>query len=352
MPKERMTPRERFRAIVNHEVPDRIPLHYRATEEADAKLMQYLGLATAQERNARLHLEPGMGVGGRYVGPPPAPGKDLHGIEYRTIEYEGGTYRECATHPLAQFKTIEEIEDNYTWPNPDWWDYSHIRKRVEGKDHLPVSGGGSEPFLRYKYLRGDMQAFMDLLENPELAHYIIGKLYDEAYEATRRTYEQIPGRVDSTSVAEDLGSQEGLLYSPEILREFFLPYMKRMMDLAHQAGAKVATHSDGSIRAIIPDLIEMGMDILDPVQWRCKGMEREALKRDFGGRLVFHGGMDNQYTLPFGTVEEVVAEVRDNIHILGAGGGYVLGPCHNIQVVGPPENVVACYDTAWNEGWY
>jgi len=352
MPREKMTPRERFHAIVNHEVPDRIPLHYRATEEADAKLLAYLGVSTAQERNEKLHIEPHMGVGGRYVGPKPPPGKDILGLEYRTIEYDGGLYRECANHPLAEYKTVEEIEANFTWPDPDWWDYSHIPAQVEGKDDIPVSGGGSEPFLRYKYLRGDIQAFIDLVENPEIVHYILDKLFGLCYENTRRIYEMIPGRVDSTSVAEDLGSQESLLYSPEQIRTFLLPRMKMMMDLAHQAGAKVVTHSDGSIRDILPDLIEAGTDILDPVQWRCKGMDREGLKRDFGDRIVFHAGMDNQYTLAFGTVEEVVQEVRDNIRILGAGGGYMLGPCHNIQVVSPPENIVACYDTAWEEGWY
>ncbi len=356
MPKERMTPRERFHAIVDHEVPDRVPLHYRATEEAGAKLMKYLGITTARERNERLHLEPRMGVGGRYVGPPIPPGKNrneaFYGIEYRTVEYEGGVYRECASHPLADYKTVEEIEDNFTWPDPDWWDFSHVAKHVEGKEDLPLSGGGSEPFLLYKYLRGDIQAFIDLIENPDIVNYILDKLFGLCYENARRIYEQIPGRVDSTSVAEDLGSQETLLYSPDQIRTFLLPRMKMMMDLAHQAGAKVVTHSDGAVKAILPGLTEAGTDILDPVQWRCKGMDREGLKRDFGDRLVFHGAMDNQYTLAFGSVDEVVQEVRDNIRILGAGGGYMLGPCHNIQVVSPPENVVACYDAAWEEGWY
>ncbi len=158
--------------------------------------------------------------------------------------------------------------------------------------------------------------------------------------------------MDRSSVAEDLGSQKSLLYSPEQIRTFLLPRMKMMMDLAREAGAKIVTHSDGAILEILPDLIEAGTDILDPVQWRCKGMDREGLKRDFGDRIVFHGAMDNQYTLAFGSVEEVKQEVRDNIRILGAGGGYMLGPCHNIQVVSPPENIVACYDTAWEEGWY
>jgi uroporphyrinogen decarboxylase len=105
------------------------------------------------------------------------------------------------------------------------------------------------------------------------------------------------------------------------------------------------------VRKIIPDLIDIGMDILDPVQWRCEGMAREGLKEDFGDRILFHGAMDNQHTLPFGTVEEVVQEVKDNIRILGHDGGLVLGPCHNTQAVGPAQNVVAMYETGYEEGW-
>jgi len=184
-----------------------------------------------------------------------------------------------------------------------------------------------------------------------MVHYCLEKLYGLAYEATRRTYEAIPGKVDFSYVAEDMGSQENLLYSPEHIREFFIPHMKRMVSLVHQAGGFVFTHSDGAVRKIIPDLIEIGVDVLNPIQWRSKGMDREGLKRDFGKSLVFHGGMDNQYTLPFGTVEDVRREVIDNLRILGAGGGYILAPCHNIQSVGPAENVVAMYETGYEEGW-
>jgi uroporphyrinogen decarboxylase len=109
-------------------------------------------------------------------------------------------------------------------------------------------------------------------------------------------------------------------------------------------------HSDGAIREILPDLIEAGIDVLNPIQWRCKGMEREGLKRDFGDRVVFHGGVDNQQTLAFGTVADVRREVMDNLRILGRGGGYILAPCHNIQAISPPENVVAMYETGFEYG--
>lgn len=350
MPKETMTPKERWLAVVNRQKPDRIPMHYRATEEAHRKLLDYLNCST-EEMYERLHIDRNFGVGPRYVGPPIPAGQDMYGRRYEDIEYEGGTYRECTHHPLAGYETIEEIDRNYTWPTADWFDYSDIPKRIEGVEDRVISGGGSEPFLIYKHLRGDEQAFIDLVENPDLVHYCLRKLYGFCYENTRRIYEQIPGKVNVTGVAEDMGAQDRLLYSRAHLREFFFPYMKRMIDLAREAGALVNTHSDGAVREILPDLIEMGVNIFNPVQWRCKGMDREALKKDFGDRLIFEGAMDNQHTIPFGTVEEVRREVCDNIRILGAGGGYILGPCHNIQVVGPPENVVAMYETGYEEGW-
>lgn len=142
------------------------------------------------------------------------------------------------------------------------------------------------------------------------------------------------------------------MYPPEQIRDFFIPRMKRMIELAHQAAAFVFHHSDSAIRKILPDMIEVGIDILNPIQWRCKGMDREGLRRDFGHKVIFHGGVDNQYTLAFGTVEDARQEVIDNLHILGKGGGYILAPCHNIQAISPPENIVAMYETGYEYGWY
>jgi len=310
-----------------------------------------MGCANIQEALSQLHVDSPFTVGPRYAGPPLKEGEDVFGCRHRTVRYGTGVYNECVFHPLASYETVEEIEKNYAWPDPDWWDYSNLPEQIEGHETEPIRGGGSEPFLAYCSLRGQEQAYMDMALRPEMVHYCLDRLFDLAYQGTARIYEQIPGQVMITYVAEDLGSQEGLLFSPAHIREFLLPRMKRMMDLAHDAGATVFTHSDGAIREIVPDLIEIGADVLNPIQWRCHGMEREGLKRDFGSKLIFHGAMDNQETLPFGTLEDVRAEVLDNLRILGEGGGYILAPCHNIQAVGPPENVVAMYETCYNEGW-
>lgn len=350
MPKETMTGRERWLAVLNREKPDRVPMDYWATEEATRNLLNYLG-CTFDEMLERLHIDLPHTVGPRYVGPAPPAGEDIWGFRHVQIEYGTGAYLEVANAPLAEYESVEAIEAEYAWPQADWWDYSHIPDELRGKEDRCIRGGGSEPLLMYMNLRGNEQAYMDLLVNPEIVHYCLDKLFDLAYENTRRIFETVPGQVTITYVAEDLGGQDGLLYSKEQIREFLLPRMKRMMDLAREAGVYVFTHSDGAIRAIIPDLIDIGMQVLNPIQWRCPGMEREGLKRDFGDRIVFHGAVDNQQTLPFGSVAEVRSEVVDNLRILGDGGGYIIAPCHNIQAVSPPENVVAMYETGYHEGW-
>ena len=297
MPKEIMTPRERWLAVLERQKSDRVPMDYWGTEEATKKLINYLKCNTEEELFKRLHIDRVIKVEPRYTGPPLPKDTDIFGCLFQSL------------------------------------------------------GGGSEPFLTYKNMRGQEQGFIDLILNTKVVHFCLDKLFDICYENTLRIYETIPGEVMLTYVAEDLGSQEDLMYSPEQIHQFFIPRMKRMMDLAHQAGAFVFYHSDGAIRKIIPEMINAGMDVLNPVQWKCAGMEREGLKHDFGDKVIFHGGMDNQYTLAFGSKEEVREEAIDNLRILGNGGGYIIAPCHNIQTVSPPENIATMYDTGYEYGW-
>ena len=335
--------------MLQGESPDRLPMDYWATEETTDKLLQYLGCDDRRMLYERLHIDAVFSVAAVYSGPPLPAATDAFGCGHREMDYGTGVYSECISHPLAQYTSIEEIESQYSWPSPDWYDYSGVAAAAAAWSDYPIRGGGSEPFLTYKKLRGEEQAFVDLIECPEMVHYCLDRLFELAYENTARIYEQIPGQVVLSYVAEDMGSQTGLMFSPPKIREFLLPGMQRMVDLAHQAGVYVFHHNDGAIREILPDLVAMGIDVLNPIQWRCSGMAREELKREFGGDVVFHGGVDNQYTLAFGSVDEVCLEVRDNIRILGDGGGYILAPCHNIQAVSPPENIVAMYETGFAE---
>ena len=341
-----MMPRERWDAILERKQLDRPPLDYWATDEVTTKLMKYLKVDTLRALYEKLEIDVPFKVEPQYTGPQLSPDEDVFGCRFRDVDYGTGSYRECIYHPLADYKSVEEIEKNYSWPEIEDYDFTIIKDQIVDWYDFPISGGGSEPFLDYKNLRGQRQGYVDLFRYPEIVDYCLDKMFDFCYEYTRRIYREIPGVVTFSYVAEDFGSQNGLLMSPKTIKDVFLPRMKMMMDLAHRNGVFVFFHSDGAIREIIPALIEIGIDILNPIQWRCSDMDRSELKEKFGNKVVFHGAVDNQITLPFGTVEEVRNEVRYNFEILGQGGGYILAPCHNIQPITPVENIIAMYKEA------
>ena len=345
-----MTPKERWLAVLSGRQPDRMPMDYWGTAEATAKVVAHLGVADEEEMFRNLHIDRVITVGPTYAGPPLPADTDEYGCRFASVDYGTGNYRECIFHPLAAYDSIEEIEAGYTWPSIDLFDFSQLSHQVSGLQDYPVRGGGSEPFLVYKNLRGQEQAFIDLIENEELVDHCLDHLFGLARDKSIRVYESLPDQVNISYVAEDMGAQEGLMLSLAHIRRFLLPGMKQMIDLAHEVGAYAFFHSDGAIREILPEMIDLGIDVLNPVQWRCRGMARQELKRDFGDRIVFHGGVDNQQTLPFGRVVDVEREVRENLEILGAGGGYILAPCHNIQAVSPAENVVALYRAGYELG--
>lgn len=375
MTRESMTPRERWQAMLSRQTPDRVPMDYWSTPEFSARLIRRLGLSRLSERELsrqlsrgerragqpnqarralrealqQLHVDFVIQVEPRYAGPRLPADTDVYGCRYRSVQYGTGEYDEVIYNPLAQYNSVDEIEAAYHWPSPDWYDYSVLPAQVAGWEAYPIRGGGSEPFLIYKNLRGQEQAMMDLVEHPDMVHYCLDHLFELAYINTQRIFETLPGQVLISYVAEDMGGQDNLMFSRKHIRTFLLPRMKRIMDLTHQNGAYVFHHNDGNCRAILPDMIEAGIDVLNPIQWRSRGMEREGLKADFGDRIIFHGAMDNQYTLPFGTPEEVRQEVRDNLRIFS--GGYILAPCHNIQPLTPVENVLAMYEEGYRAGW-
>ncbi len=352
MPKETMTPEERWGAVMSGRKPDRIPMDYWGTDETTTMLLGHLGCADLREMLEILHIDFLAKVEPDYCGPPLPPDQDVYGCRYRDVDYGRGVYRECVSHPLADYASVDEIREGYTWPDPDWWDYGRIKAQAESFRPYPIKGGEYEPLLTYKYLRGEEQAYLDLLMHPDMVHFCLDKLMDLSREQIVRTYEQIPGEVMFTYVAEDMGGQDDLLISPDHIREYLLPRIRSIIDLVHGAGVHVFHHNDGSIRPIIPDMLEAGIDLLNPIQWTCGGMDRKELKQSFGERVVFHGAMDNQHTLPFGSIADVQQEVLDNLDLLGKDGRFVLAPCHMIQSLTPPENVVAMYRAGYENGWF
>lgn len=347
-----MTSRERWLALLAGEKPDRIPTDYWATPEVNERLLRELGCATMEALFNKLHIDAPASIGARPLANahPRIPESDLWGLVRRRVDYGTGIYNEVENHPLAEATTVADIE-RYEWPDPDDRDWEHFQADLDQLDGSRiVRCGAYEPFLLYCALRGMEQAMMDLLCEPEIAEAIFQRLFDFHYRLNTRMWEMGRGRIDLTYVAEDLGSQGSLLLGLEQIHRYILPNQKRMADLARDFGIHIMYHSDGAIREVIPDLIRVtGMEILNPIQWRCPGMEREGLVRDFGHQIVFHGAVDNQQTLPFGSAEDVRQEVLDNLRIF-APARWICAPCHNLQPVTPTANILALYETIHAEG--
>ncbi len=345
-----MTPRERWRALLAGKRPDRTPCDYWGTDEVTSRLLRDLGCATEAELWKCLGIDKCIHLAPRH---PRATESTWHmqslfsiwRIGTAKIPYADGlgVYEEAVAHPLAEATTVEDVE-RFAWPDADDWDYSGLRSECDRWPDHPILAGTSEPFYLYSRLRGMERALADLIEEPTIAEAILEHIFLLDQGVFRRILKEAADRIDLVYVAEDLGTQESLLMSPRLFRQFLKPRMKRLIDLAHASGVKVMHHDDGAIRPLIPDLIEAGIDILNPVQWRCRGMDRDCLARDFGRQLIFHGGVDNQQTLPFGTPQEVRRQVAENIQIFREAKGYIAAPCHNIQANTPTENIVALYE--------
>ena len=344
-----MTPRERWLSFFGGRRPDRVPCDYWATTEVTSRLKTELGCRSERELWEKLGIDKCIHLAPLH---PLAKDDEWHidsvfpiwHVGTREVPYMDGraAYVETITHPLAGARTVLDIEA-FAWPDPEEWDIDGMRARCEEWKGYPILGGTYEPFYLYCHLRGMEQALEDLLLNADVLEAGLERIFEIHETIIRRTLEAAGHLIDFIYVAEDLGNQQGLLMSPASFRKFLKPRMVRMIQLVHSYGVRVFHHDDGAIRSLLPDLLEVGIDVLNPIQWRCQGMDREGLARDIGSAVVFHGGVDNQVTLPFGTPDDVKQEVADNIRIFKGCKGYVVAPCHNIQPNTPTENILALY---------
>lgn len=340
-----MTPRQRWMALLNHQQPDRVPTDYQATEEVTVRLRKDLDCADNEALYRKLHIDARRFVEPAWRRPEGLdPKADMWGITYRAISYGEGAYSEPDFHPLANAETVEDVHA-HRWPSCDDFDYSVISETLKNDDgYRPIHSGCYEPFLLYGYLRGLQTSMEDLALRPEMVDAILGRIFDFYYEHHRRSFEAGRGRIDLTWVAEDLGSQTGPLMSLAMYRRFLLDNQVKMADLARSHGIHVMYHTDGAARMFIPDLLDrVGIEILNPIQWRSAGMDRARLVADFGDRLIFHGSIDNQQTLAFGSADDVAREVRESIAIYRPAR-WICAPCHNLQPITPTENILAMYE--------
>jgi len=353
-----LTSKQRVRASIAHQQPDRVAIDYYARGEITQRLCEHLGISDGES------LEQKIGVDVTCVHPifkslltprcyadptveitPDGLHRDIWGVGFRANQTEVGFYMDLADYPLRDLGSVAELDD-YPWPTADSWDYSQVRAEAEGKSHLWVYIHSRGIFEISWFLRGFDNLLSDMAAAPERANAVMDRVQEYLMERTRRVLEAGQGAIDMVEYNDDVAAQNGLLLSPRMWREFLKPRIAAFIRMCKPYDVKIKYHCCGGLRPIIPDLIDLGVDVLNPVQVLAAGMEPAALKREFGERLTFNGGVDTQQLLPNASRDEVVARTRWLLDTLGAGGGYILGPSHAFQADVPLENVLAVYETA------
>jgi len=339
-----MTPRERVMTALDHLRPDRTPRDFWAEECTWNRLLAYVG------HNDRDRLLKDLGIDIYHLKIPDPPERELPGGIFENFWGERYIYRSTPWGPmredvqgaLARATTFSELE-SFPWPSNDLFDYSSLAEQCRRWEDHALLYGFADVWQRPSLVRGWEGMFVDMIERPEWAHFLCRKFTDFYREDYIRAAEATNGRIDLYLLISDLGSQKGPLISSAMFREFVAPYLKEMIDCIHSLGAKVLYHSCGRMSAFIPELISLGVDVLDPIQPVGPEMEPECLARQYEGRISFHGGLDMQHLLPHGSPEEIRRAARRYCEILGRKGGYILSPAHLFQPDVPPENILAVY---------
>jgi uroporphyrinogen decarboxylase len=346
-----MTSKERILNTIYRQSVDRPPVDLWCTPEVLDSLQKYTGLEDELAVYQALGVDKIVwifpGYGGRYFDPNDSGEITLWGVPTRMVKSGLATYQEYVNPPIGDFYDPAQLAD-YPWPDPDKFDYAGAKALADKARscNFATIGPWISHFEVYCQMRGLENAMMDTLANPEFLDAALDHIDAVQTVMLERLLNELGDRLDMVFISDDMGMQHNLLVPEEVWEQHFKARLKNWCDLIHRYGKKVLYHTDGAVLPLIPGLIECGIDILNPIQHVCPGMDRAELKRLFGKDLIFHGGVENQKTLPMGTAPEVAAETRKCMETLGRDGGYICCSCHNAQAGTPVENILAMIETA------
>ncbi len=339
----------RVRATLAHTMPDRVPVFFSAVPEVQAAIEAVTGLSIGEFEATVLDVDY-LPSYSSYTGPLKQYEDGSHdtflGVREREQAYASGVYQETVSCPLAMAASIREIEA-YPFPEADRFDHpGAVSRMVRMPDKAFVNGYHGIMYYAWQ-LRGMERFLEDLVIEPDLADALIRKIGDFILEHERRLLEAADrmhaDNLVCVNYSDDFGTQNGLLISPDQFRRYFRDPIRRVCDLAHAKGRKVELHSCGAVASLVGDFLEVGVDVLNPVQTGAAGMDAALLKKRYGRQLVFSGGLDIQGCLGKGTADEVERETHRLLDILGESGGYIFGPTHNIQADTPIGNIFRMY---------
>jgi len=319
-----------------------------------------LGLGDDDEALSRHLGDDFRRVFARYAGPParsPASCFAHPDATSRTpfgVERHGYGYGQPLDHPLAGAASAADIEA-YPWPDPGWMDVSSVRgEALNWNGEFAVLGGDWSPFFHDAIDLFGMERFLTLMvDAPAYVDAALGRMIDYYAEVSRRIFEAAGGAIDIFFIGNDFGTQTGPIVGERTFRRFFVPHLRRLVDLGHCYGLKVMLHCCGGFAPLIPDMIEAGLDALQSLQPDARGMEPAALKREYGRDIVLAGCVDTHHLLIRGTPGLVRCRVREILEVMKPGGGYIASPSHDYLL---PEtsvdNVLAMYETVRKYGRY
>ncbi len=360
-----MNPRERFLTTLRHEEPDRVPTFANLTFQVAEELGKKMNLPWKTEDSrlstrisyTEILLELGNDAVG--IGPLRARSTPTYWEEGRLIDEFGfvykrvGLYNEIIKRPLADVETVEEV-DKFQIPDPlapGRWDLAE--KQIERyKQHFAIIGDIEATIFELSWnLVGMEKFFMDLVMGKPYVFALLDKVLEYQLSCGKK---MVGLGADMIWAGDDFGTQKGMMISPELWRRVFKPRMKYIIEELKKQNpeVKIAYHSCGSIRPIISDLIEVGVDVLNPIQPQARDMNLRELKKECGDELVFFGGVDEQRVLPFGNTKEVRGEVKLRIAQAGREGGFIIAPSHNIQPDTPLKNIYAYFEAIKEYGIY
>lgn len=354
-----MTSRQRVLAALAHEEPDRVPVNYFANSSIDRRLKRHFGLSDEDDEGLRRALGVDFrSVGVPYVGPKlhedlPGLSVDIWGIRRRRVQHATGEYWDYCEWPLRD-ASLEEVEA-WPMPSPDDFDYSRAAEPCKRyRDCGIVAGDASTGDIINStgMLRTMEQVLVDLITDNPAGLRLIDRRTEIMLEVTRRTLEAGGGRCDVLWLGEDLGTQIGPMIGLDLFRKHIRPRTQKFVDLGKHYDIPVIIHSCGSSSWAFDDFIEMGISAVDALQPEARDMAPAYLKERWGERLAFHGMISTAGPVAFGSVEDVVANVRETLEVMMPGGGYCLAPTHALQDNSPTENVVAMYEAAREFGTY
>lgn len=332
-----MNSRERIQSIIAGKPSDRCGFWLGNPDHETWPLFHaYFGTKTEEELRLRLRDDfRWMHVGAAYKHPEGKPMFDRG--RQKTCHGDAGPFAEC--------EDVRQVED-FSWPNPDYLDFSDILKQLASVgDYYRASGFWSPFFHEVSDFFGMENYFVKMHTHPEVVHAVTRHVVDFYLEANKRFFVQAGNLVDAFFFGNDFGTQLDLLVSPAAFNEFIFPYFRELTALGHRHGLQVILHSCGAIHKVIPNLIDLGVNALHPLQAKAVNMDAGSLARDFRGRIAFIGGIDTQDLLVHATPDAVKAEVRRVKKLLGPN--IVISPSHEAILSNvPPENVEAMAEAA------